>query len=223
MAKNMDRSTSTSNPSEHLLDMRDRRSRQDAVAEIEDVAAGGERRHHVVDFAVERGAAGQQRKRIDITLHCDTRLQGIARNLSLESPVNADAVRRRSFPRKRNAIALTPRGKPMILVPGIWRRTPSTIFCVGRMHQRSNCSGPSTPAQVSKICTHSAPALSWPTRYSIEACTSRSIRRAEAVRIAIGEQPRRRLIRRRFARHHVGRHRPWRAAKPNQCGVLVKR
>ena len=122
-----------------------------------------------------------------------------------------------------NAIAPTPRGKPMILASGICRRTPSTIFCVGWMHQRSNCSGPSTPAQVSKICTHSAPALSCPTRYSIEPCTSRSISRPKLCRIAIGKQPRRRLVRRRLARHHVGRHRPRRAAKSDQRGLAVER
>ncbi len=91
------------------------------------------------------------------------------------------------------------------------------------MHQRSNCSGDSTPAQVSKICTTSAPALSWPTRYSIEPRTKRSINRAKALRIAIGKQPRRRLVRRCLARHHVGRDRPGRAAKSDQRGLAIER
>ena len=38
-------------------------------------------------------------------------------------------------------------------------QAPATIFCVGAIHHRSNCSGPSTPDQVSKICTTSTPAL----------------------------------------------------------------
>ena len=35
----------------------------------------------------------------------------------------------------------------------------------GSIDHRSNSRGGSTPAQVSKICTASAPALSWPSRY----------------------------------------------------------
>ena len=44
---------------EHLLDMRDRRCRHYAVAEIENKRSAGKRVQHVVDFAVERRAAFQ--------------------------------------------------------------------------------------------------------------------------------------------------------------------
>ena len=46
-------------PLDHALDMRDRRFRQDAMAEIEDMRPAREHFHHLIDFAVERGAAGE--------------------------------------------------------------------------------------------------------------------------------------------------------------------
>ena len=52
----------------------------------------------------------------------------------------------------------------MIFAPGTCSRTMVTMRLVGAMHQRANSSGGSTPAQVSKICTASAPACSWRTR-----------------------------------------------------------
>src|SRR6516164_4472975 len=44
------------------------------------------------------------------------------------------------------------------LAAGICLRTPVTIRAQGSIQQRSNSSDDSTPAQVSKICTASAPA-----------------------------------------------------------------
>ena len=111
----------------------------------------------------------------------------------------------------------------MILASGICSRTPATIFCVGSMHQRSNCSGPSTPAQVSKICTTSAPALSWTDQIFDRALHQPIDQPRKIFRIAIGKQPRRRLVRRCLARHHVGRDRPRRAAKSDQRGLVVER
>jgi len=46
---------------------------------------------------------------------------------------------------------------------------------VGSVDQRENSRGGSTPAQVSKICSTSAPALSCPSRYWIEFSTSTSM------------------------------------------------
>ena len=45
----------------------------------------------------------------------------------------------------------------------------------------------------------------------------------EQVRLAIGEQPRRRLVRRSAAGDHVARHRPWRAAEADQRRLLRQR
>src|ERR1700693_1860968 len=68
---------------EHVLDMSNRRVGQDAMAEIEDEWAARQRGPHVVDFAVERRAAGAQRQRIDIALHRHARLQQLARSLAV--------------------------------------------------------------------------------------------------------------------------------------------
>ena len=102
----------------------------------------------------------------------------------------------------------------MIFAPGTARRTSATIRCVGAMHQRSNSSGGSTPAQVSKICTASTPACELANE--ILRPKPRPEYRsdgANASGMAIGEQPRRRLIGRAVAGHHVGRNRPGRAAE----------
>ena len=103
----------------------------------------------------------------------------------------------------------------MILASGTCLRTPSTMRRVGSIDQRSNSRGGSTPAQVSKICSTSAPALSWPSRYRIEFDQHIDDPR-ERLGVAIGHHPRRRLVRRALSGHHVGRDRPGRAAKADQ-------
>ena len=65
-------------PLQHLLDMRDRGFRLNAVAEVEDQPAAGVICQHVVDRAVERRAAGDQRQRIEIALHGDAVLHALA-------------------------------------------------------------------------------------------------------------------------------------------------
>ena len=70
--------------------MRNRRCGQNAMAEIKDQRSAGERRQHVIDFAVERRAAGEQRQRIDIALHRGTRLQHIAGDGAGKRPVDPD-------------------------------------------------------------------------------------------------------------------------------------
>src|SRR5690242_4999080 len=72
--------------------MRDRRLRQDAVAEVEDERTAGKSLHHRVDLTVERGAPGQQRQRIYIALHRLERLDFIAREGEPLRPVEADGI-----------------------------------------------------------------------------------------------------------------------------------
>ena len=151
-------------PPQRLLDMRDRRLRQDAVAEIEDQRALGEVLQDVVDRAVERGAAGEQHQRVEIALHGDAALHVRAHERRLRGPVDADRVDRHLRRDSASSEAPAPRGKPMIFAPGTARRTFSTMRRTGATHQRSNSAVGSTPAQVSKICTASAPALSCSTR-----------------------------------------------------------
>ena len=59
-----------------------------------------------------------------------------------------------------------------------------------------------------------------PSRYSIEASTSSVDQPREPLGIAIGPQPRRRLVRSSRAPDHVGRDGPRRAAKADQCRLV---
>src|SRR5262249_29632004 len=79
-------SSSSPHPREHLLDMGDRRLRQDAVAQIEDEGLLRERRKHVVDRPIERGAPCQQRQRIEIALHGSPGLDLLARKAAVDHP-----------------------------------------------------------------------------------------------------------------------------------------
>src|SRR4051794_35982283 len=65
-------------PLYHLLDMRDRGFRLDAVAEVENQSAASVVRQHVVDGTVERRTARNQRQRIEIALHRDAVLNALA-------------------------------------------------------------------------------------------------------------------------------------------------
>ena len=104
----------------------------------------------------------------------------------------------------------------MILAPGTCARTPATICLVG-------CDAPAlelvrrqTPAQVSKICTTSAPASNCRDQIVDRGLDQTIDQPRESFRIAIGEQPRRRLVGRAMAGDHVGRDRPRRAAEADQ-------
>src|SRR3954465_14301240 len=58
-----------SHPLQHLIDVRDRRIRLYAMAEIEYEPALAEVRQHVIDRLIESGGACDQRKRIKVSLH----------------------------------------------------------------------------------------------------------------------------------------------------------
>ena len=179
-------------------------------------------RQHVVDRAVERGAARDQRQRIEIALDGDAALHALADEGGLGGPVDADGIDagRIDIGRQQRAGAA---GKADDLrVRHSRLRTPSTMRAVGSTDQRANSRGGSTPAQVSKICKASAPASNWPSRYSIEFSTSMSMIFAKASRMPIGHHPRRRLVRRALARDHVGRDRPRRAAEADQRDLRIE-
>jgi hypothetical protein len=79
-------------PQQQLLDMRDRRVGQDAVAEIEHMRALGESGKDPVDRGVERRAAGDQRERIEIALHRQVRGQRGMRPDRIDGLVDADRI-----------------------------------------------------------------------------------------------------------------------------------
>src|SRR6218665_3832499 len=66
---------SAANAPDQMLDMRDRRVGHDPMAEIEDMGTRRERRKDAVDRGVKRGAARNQRERIEIALHRELRRQ----------------------------------------------------------------------------------------------------------------------------------------------------
>ena len=124
-------------------------------------------------------------------------------------------------PRSAAILLPAPRGKPMIGTSGCLPRSLAHDP-PRRLHHPALelLVGGRLPAQVSKICSTSAPASTWPDRYSIDASTSRSISRPKSCGIAIGPQPRVAPGRRALPRHHVGRHRPRRAAKADECRLI---
>src|SRR5215468_9640597 len=81
----------------HLLHMCDRRLRQDAVSEIEDEGPLGKRLKYVIDRAVERGAAGEQHQRVEVSLHRHAPLDLISRKSRIDGPIEADGIDRNIF------------------------------------------------------------------------------------------------------------------------------
>src|SRR5262245_13890764 len=77
------------NALEHAIDMPNWRFWQNAVAKVEHQRSATEFFHDVIDLAVKRGTACQQCDGIDVALQRHARLQHIARNGSLEGPVNS--------------------------------------------------------------------------------------------------------------------------------------
>src|SRR4029453_14541486 len=80
------------NTLEHTLDMGNWRFRQNAMAKIEHERATPEFFHDVVDLAVESCPPCKQSERIGVALQRHARLQHIARNGSLEGPVNSKSA-----------------------------------------------------------------------------------------------------------------------------------
>ena len=166
-------------PGDQALDMLDRRFGHDAMAEIEDMGAAL-RSRSARARSPRRGAVRRRPARGD--RDCPE-----ASSRSGRAAIGGLRARRRCRGRSRRcrrsapnlAICVpAPRGKAISRAFGVSARTLAAIAAIGATHQRSNSAGGSTPAQESKICAASAPAANWRRRYSAEASTSRSIRRA---------------------------------------------
>src|SRR5690348_4780803 len=87
-------SGSSAHAFQHLLDMRNRRLRQNAVAEIEDKGAAGKRLACLVHRPIKRSTAGEKRQRIEIALHRYPALDLVARETAVDHPVEADGIER---------------------------------------------------------------------------------------------------------------------------------
>ena len=123
------------NGAEHPLDVRRIGLRGDAVAEVEDVRAAGEGRDGRARGAVERGAAGDQKQRVEVALDAEPWLQlrgpPKRRRPRCRAPAPALRPRRRSLrsrPRRRA-------GSRSPAPPGKRRAPPGR--CGGRARRRS--------------------------------------------------------------------------------------
>ena len=123
--------------------------------------------------------------------------------------------------RRRSANAPHPRGKPMIGTCGTPMPSPAaTMARSRRMHQRANSSSASLPAQLSKICSTSAPAFDLAEQIVDRSVDQEIDQALERGGIAIGPEPRLGLVLAAAALDHVGRHRPRRPAKADQRHVF---
>ena len=86
----MPRSQSAAHARDKALDVVDRRLRQNAVAEIEDVRAPGEAGKDVLNRLVERPAAGDQRQWIEVALEGEPRRQQARGDVRVDGRVKAD-------------------------------------------------------------------------------------------------------------------------------------
>src|SRR5204863_9949021 len=77
---------------QHLLDMRDRRLGQEAMAEIENERSARESFENSIDAAVKCRTTCEQRKRIEITLHRNAALHLIARERLVDHPVEPNRI-----------------------------------------------------------------------------------------------------------------------------------
>src|SRR5215213_5728171 len=77
---------------EHVLDMRNRRLRHDAVTKIENERFLREGLHDRIDAAIERDAAGDEDQGIEITLHWHATLNALAGKIFVDHPIEANSV-----------------------------------------------------------------------------------------------------------------------------------
>src|SRR5947207_2749018 len=77
---------------DHLLDMSDRRVRQNAVTEIENKRAVRERRKDRVNTSVERHATRAQRQWVKIALHRTLLLNDVAGEIEIHHPIKSNRI-----------------------------------------------------------------------------------------------------------------------------------
>src|SRR5215471_17128238 len=206
---------------QHLLHMCDRCLRQDAVSEIEDEGPLGKYLEYVVDRAIERCAADEQRQRIEVSLHRHAPLDLITGKNAINRPIEADRIdwnvfnvaheRRADATRKSNHLR---------------------IRYVAAYFRDDALSGSDTPAMEFVLRQNAGPGIE--NLHRIRAClqlpdqiTGGCIDElvdelGKSVRISIGETPRGLLLRCAAARNHIAGDRPRCAAEAEQRHILRK-
>ena len=201
--------------------MGDRRLGQDAVAEVEDKRSSRQHSHDLIDLAVERRAAGQQRQRIDIALHRQLRLKILRHRLPIVSPIKSDGANSGHFCIRPSHDPGTARKSDDLRTRKLFshafddfsRRLDAPALELIRPQH----AGPGVEDLQTFGACFELPdqIIDRPLHQSVD-------QPREIFRIAIGEQPRRCLVGRCLARHHVGRDRPGCAAKSDQRRLAVQ-
>ena len=202
--------------------MRDRGFRLDAVAEIEDQPALRIVRQHVVDRGDRarrhlRSAPADRDCPAPRLWFC-TRSR-ISEGSAAQSMLTASTPVASTYP---GSSAPAPRGKPMIFASGTFA-AHACDDAAGRLDR---------PARKFARRQHAGPGVEDLQHVGAgvelaEQIVNRVLDQhvddlGERLRMAIGHQPRRRLVRRALARHHVGRHRPRRAAEADQRDLRIE-
>src|SRR5947209_8780925 len=192
--------------------MRDRRLRQNAVAQIENERTAGKIRQNIVDCTVQRIAAGKQDQRIEIALHGNTVLYALAYKGTVYRPIHANRIYRHLIeiggqrgagaPRKANDLSVWNFATYVGNNPARWFDAPALEFR-RRQHARPGVenlhgfgTGPDLPEEIF--------------RGDVDQQVDQS---RERFRLAIRKKSRRRLIRRAAPSDHVSGNGPGRATK----------
>src|SRR5262249_45249498 len=198
-----------------LVDMRNWRLRQNAVSEIEDERAPGERFQYCLDGAVQCSATSEQHQRVEISLHWQVWLNGLPREGGIDRPIEANGVYRHGFHITQQGRARTS-GK-------------SNDFCVRDVMADlgDNPLRRLDAPLMELLCRQYTgpgienldrvdPRLQLPNEVAGRRLDQLFDQRAKSLGISIGKAPRRLLLRCANACDHVACHRPRRAAKPKQ-------
>ena len=198
-------------------DMLERRLGDDAVAEIEDEGAGPQQVEDLAHPPLEMRSAGEQ-QRADRDCPAPAARPASSSRMTGErhARVAADGIDagllRVALGQEARAARKADDRDVRAPLPSPARRCARSA----RSHQRANSSSGRLPAQLSKICSASAPAVDLAEQIVDRRLDQEIDQRFEGGRIAIGQKPRRGLVRAAAALDHVGGDRPGRAAKADQ-------
>ena len=174
-----------------------------------------------IDRPVERRPARDQRQRIEIALHRHARLHMIAHESEIDRPVEAHRIDRNLLHVAQQGGADPARKSDHLRVRHLRAHLRDDLLRrrdapAAKFLRRQN------PGPGIEDLHRIDPGLQLPDQIARRRIDQYIDQPCKASAIAIGEQPRRRLIRRAVPRDHVGRDRPWRSAKSQQRHTVRK-
>ena len=178
----------------------------------------GESFENVIDRTVERCAAGDQRQRIEISLHRHAPLDVLAGEYRIDHPVESDRIDRNVLhvaqqpctdaARKSDDLRARHRAANF-RDDALRRRDAPAVKLLRRQDARPGIE------DLHRIGT----GLQLADQIARRRLDQHVHQNGKCLRIAIGEQPRRRLVRRAVAGDHVARDRPRRSAEAQQRDI----